>query len=119
MTRKVKGGCVDLLIMSSVSTLRARASELLPAGVMLPKEAWEPRHRWIVRLLWLHVPVLAVVSVLRGHGLAHTALEVAPLIACALAARSDALGRRSRSCFAGAGLMIASAVLVHLGGGRI
>jgi diguanylate cyclase (GGDEF)-like protein/PAS domain S-box-containing protein len=104
--------------MQTLARLRQRVTEVLPVGMTLPREAWEPRHRWIVRLLWAHVPALAIFSFLRGNGVLHTAVEVTPLITCALAAKADALSPRVRSCFAGSGLMIASAVLVHLGGGR-
>ena len=92
---------------------------MLPEGVMLPAESWAPRHRWIVRLLWLHVPALALFSLVKGHGLAHSVLEVLPITAIAIAAASERFGQRTRSCLAGAGLMTASAVLVHLGEGRI
>ena len=85
----------------------------------LPREAWEPRHRWIVRLLWLHVPGLAAFSLIKGQSPIHTMVEVTPLIALALAAQHPRFSPGIRSCFAGAGLMTASAVLVHLGDGRI
>jgi diguanylate cyclase (GGDEF)-like protein/PAS domain S-box-containing protein len=104
--------------MQTFASLPQRIKQALPAGVMLPREAWEPRHRWIVRLLWAHVPALAVFSLLKGNGVLHTMVEVTPLITCAVAANTESLSPRVRSCFAGSGLMIASAVLVHLGDGR-
>ncbi|MEN3272221.1 MAG: hypothetical protein V7636_982 [Actinomycetota bacterium] len=118
MARKVGLSDADLLGMQTVASLPQRIKRALPAGVMLPREAWEPRHRWIVRLLWAHVPALAIFSLLKGNGILHTAVEITPLITCALAAHSENLSPRVRSCFAGSGLMIASAVLVHLGDGR-
>ena len=86
---------------------------------MLPPQAWEPRHRWIVRLLWAHVPALALFGLVNGHSLVHSLGEIVPIAILASAAGSDRFGQRLRSCLAGAGLMTASAVLVHFGDGRI
>jgi diguanylate cyclase (GGDEF)-like protein/PAS domain S-box-containing protein len=99
--------------------LRTRLATLLPAGTMLPFDAWLPRHRWIVRLLWLHVPALFLFGILRTNGIVHATVEVVPLIVLAIAAEQRQFGQQLRSCLAGAGLMAASAVLVHLGDGRI
>jgi diguanylate cyclase (GGDEF)-like protein/PAS domain S-box-containing protein len=92
---------------------------MLPAGTMLPYAAWLPRHRWIVRLLWLHVPALFLFGTLRSAGLGHSAVEVLPLVVLAFASEQRRFGQQLRSCLAGAGLMVASAVLVHLGDGRV
>lgn len=67
-------------------------------------------------MLWAHVPVLAVLGLLRGKGPAHAAEEAALIAALAVASRIYP-GRAWRSCLTSLGLLSSSAVLIHLSGG--
>jgi diguanylate cyclase (GGDEF)-like protein/PAS domain S-box-containing protein len=80
---------------------------------------WKPRHRWIVRLLWLHVPLVLVVGVAEGVGIVHATVECVPLVTFAVLASRTWNTQNVRSIVAGLGLMTASALLVHLGDGMI
>ncbi|HEV3226859.1 MAG TPA: EAL domain-containing protein [Acidimicrobiales bacterium] len=83
----------------------------------LPKAEWEQRHRWIMRLLWVHVPIIIVFAVLTGNGVLHGVLESLPTAAMGYLGSRGGIDRRSRAMLTGLGLMFASAVLVHLSGG--
>jgi diguanylate cyclase len=91
----------------------------LPHGQLLTPEVWARRHRGIVWLLWLHVAGIAGFALTRGLGLDHALVEAGAVAVFALPAAHPALGRRARSAAAVAGLITASAVLVHLSGGVI
>jgi diguanylate cyclase (GGDEF)-like protein/PAS domain S-box-containing protein len=89
----------------------------MPGGVPLAPLAWSPRHRWIVRLLWLHVLPIAGMSLAQGLGATHTILDLSPIVIFAIFADRDRFDQRTRSIAASLGLMSSSAVLVHLSGG--
>ena len=91
----------------------------LPTGGMLPAEAWNLRHRWILRILWTHAVALAVASRLVGNGILHSLFEGGLVAACALAATLWRTDRRISTLIASVGLLTSSAVLVHLFDGRI
>ena len=91
----------------------------LPRLAGLPDELWERRHRWIVAVLWLHVPALAAYGLLTGRTVTHMVVDLAPLVITALLASSRRLSRRTRSCVAALGLMTGSAMLVHLANGAV
>ncbi len=70
-------------------------------------------------LLWLHVPIVVIFGSLAGRGFVHSLGEaVFPALAALLAGWSI-LGRNARSVAASIGLLISSALLVHLSGGYI
>jgi signal transduction histidine kinase len=73
----------------------------------------------MLALLGLHAIGLAAFGALTGNGLAHSAAEGAALAVAALLAAHPRLGRRGREAVASVGLITASAVLVHLGGGYV
>src|SRR5437764_901757 len=102
--------------MSGRQSVLQRIRSALPAGVRLPMAEWDQRHRWIMRLLWLHVPVIVIYGFIQGNGLAHSVGECLPTAGMGLLATRQRIDRRSRAMFAGLGLMLASAVLVHLSG---
>jgi diguanylate cyclase (GGDEF)-like protein len=79
---------------------------------------FEARHRGIVLLLWLHVPALGLFALLRGYGLTHAVAE-ASLVAAFAAGGTLLRGREVRSLVTALGLVVASAVLVHLWTGAI
>src|SRR3712207_5552738 len=97
--------------------LGRRLLSALPSGVVLPRDDWERRHRWILGLVLAHVPALVVFGILRGQPAAHAAVDVAPIFMMALLAGARRSPVWLRSVFAAVGLMLASAVLVHMSGG--
>jgi hypothetical protein len=48
---------------------------LFPEGRALPEEVWQPRHRGILILLWVHVVAIAVYAVMTGNTVGHAAVE--------------------------------------------
>jgi PAS domain S-box-containing protein len=80
---------------------------------------WRRRHLGLVILLWLHAVAVAIVAIVRGYTLAHSLFEAGVLVLFAAAASNPRLGRRLRSMASVAGLVSASAVLVHLSSGNI
>ena len=91
---------------------------ILPRGQTLPHDVFELRHRWIQRLLWLHVAGLPIFAVAQGYSVAHGLLEGSPLLAIALVARLTS-NRRVCASLMAAGLLTSSAILVHLWDGAI
>ncbi|MEX2293434.1 MAG: diguanylate cyclase [Acidimicrobiales bacterium] len=91
----------------------------LPRGGSLTASAWARRHRAILVLLWLHVPALAAVGLIRGLAPLHVAAEVAVVVGAALVAGSAFLSPSVRMAAASFGLVSSSAILVHLSGGYI
>ena len=96
-----------------------RARQLLPEGSTLPDEAWATRHRWILVLLWAHVPALFLFALARHQPAAHSATEAGAVAAFAALATASQRHRRLSTVIASTGLLTCSAVLVHLSGGAI
>src|SRR5688500_7233717 len=97
----------------------ALVREWLPTGGMLSDDAWRVRHRGILRVLWVHAVVLGVVSLLKGHDLAHSVLEMLIPAAFGLGGLATRHRRRLSTMIVSVGLLTCSAVLVHLFHGRI
>ena len=97
----------------------ARALCYLPRGRALPADVWWQRHRGILALLWLHVPVLVALALSRGVGLVHGTLEAAVVASFAGLATAGRPHRRLSTVIASVGLLTSSAVLVHLSDGLI
>src|SRR6266498_4445314 len=98
-------------------TMPVALAAWLPKGAGLSPEAWRQRHRFLVGVLWAHVPLLGLLGLIT-HPVLHLTLEIGLIAAfAALASRRD-LGRSLRSTFTAFGLLTCSAVLVHLTGGR-
>jgi signal transduction histidine kinase len=93
--------------------LRPGRDGWLPQGRALTDAEFAWRHRIVCGLLALHLPAIAVITVLRGYGPLHALIEVSPvtvLLALALAP----IARRAQSLAASLGLVTCSALLVHL-----
>jgi diguanylate cyclase (GGDEF)-like protein len=90
----------------------------LPTGRPLTDDRWEPRHRGIAILLWAHVPALFLMAMVTGRGVPHAIVDVGPIALCGLVAVRPG-GRYVRSGAATLGLVVSSAVLVHLSGGNV
>jgi signal transduction histidine kinase len=85
----------------------------LPRGRELTSADFAWRHRVVLALLALHLPTLVVVAVLRGQGLTNALPQVVvPLLLLVLATLP--VPRRYRGLAASLGLLICSAILVHL-----
>jgi signal transduction histidine kinase len=98
--------------------LLSRVRGTLPQGRSLPDDVWRGRHRAILLILWLHVPALAVLSILFGGGPGDASGVVMVATAAALATLSWG-GRRWRSAVATVGLLAASCVLVSIDGAPV
>ena len=91
----------------------------LPTGGMLPLDAWNRRHSWILKILWAHAVVLGLASFAVGNGVLHSVFEGGLVAVCALTAMVWRADRRTSTLIAAVGLLTSSAVLVHLFDGRI
>jgi PAS domain S-box-containing protein len=106
-------------MLPPVRKLSDSVRNALPEGRSLPDGVWRRRHLGLVILLWLHAVAVGAVAVARGYSLSHSALEAGILVLFATVASNPRLGRRLRSMACVAGLVSASAVLVHLSSGNI
>jgi PAS domain S-box-containing protein len=96
--------------------LGGRLVGLLPQTAALDAEDWGQRHRLVVAVLAAHIPALAVLGLVRDVSLPHMLGEVVLMATPLLLART-LTGRMWRAVAASLGLMVCSAVLVHLSGG--
>src|SRR3954470_3930767 len=85
----------------------------LPRGRALSERDFAWRHRVVCALLAAHVPVLLVLTLVTGHGLGAAVVEVVP-VAVLTAAALAPIGRTQRALAASLGLVVCSALLVHL-----
>ena len=115
MSAAVSAPAASTSVVRALQALRRH----LPEGGGLPEEAWQRRHRGILALLWLHVPGIVLFGVVVGEAWDHVLLEVLPIAAAAAAAGRLSHRRTLSTVLTSAGLVTASAVLVHLSGGVI
>jgi hypothetical protein len=107
------------LVVDRLGRACASVRDALPRGQTLPEDAWARRHRAMLWILWAHVLVLPVFSLLRGFSLASSVGWVTPVALAGVAGTLKAAGRRARSVAVVFGLLTASAVLVHAWNGQI
>jgi diguanylate cyclase (GGDEF)-like protein/PAS domain S-box-containing protein len=105
--------------MRRLAGIASSVRELLPRGQTLPPEGWARRHRALLIILWAHVAVLPVFSLLRGLPVQTSLGSAAPLALAAVAGSLDAASRRARSIAVVFGLLTSSAVLVNAWDGQI
>ncbi|MCW5798958.1 MAG: PAS domain S-box protein [Nitrospira sp.] len=91
----------------------------LPKGDTLDEPAWSVRHRGILYILWLHVLGLPLYGAYMDAGPSLYLGGGVLLATIAIAARLPVVSRRLQAAIATYGLVTASALLVHLSGGRI
>ncbi|HYF45556.1 MAG TPA: PAS domain-containing protein, partial [Acidimicrobiales bacterium] len=91
----------------------------LPDGGRLPAEVWGRRHRWILWLLWAHIPLIVAFGLVEGVPLRHLAVEALPVAVLAFGAARLTSRPRWSAVVAALGLATCSAVLVHLASGSI
>jgi diguanylate cyclase (GGDEF)-like protein/PAS domain S-box-containing protein len=89
----------------------------LPTGSTLPDAVWKQRHRGILTLLWLHIPVVATVAVAQGVGVVHAAFETSIIVLFAVGASLLRHSKREATIATAVGLLTCSAELVHLTNG--
>ncbi len=100
-------------------TVLSAVLDTMPHGRGLADRVWERRHRGLVLLLTAQCAVLGAAELLVGEGLIHTVVDLLPILLTIVAARSRALSTTARSTACALGLVICSAVLVHLASGYI
>jgi signal transduction histidine kinase len=97
----------------------ARIRGLLPRGRTLPEAAWLRRHRALLALLWLHVPIVLTYGLASDVSTWHALAETAPIAILAGAATLASAHRKVAMTLVSLGLLTASGVLIHLSGGFI
>ncbi len=90
----------------------------LPHGSGLPDDLWAARHAWMLRILYVHVPLLLAISAAYGFGFWQGVQHVMPILVLALLA-SHVGSRRARALLAATALLSCSALLVHVTRGLI
>src|SRR3954447_16113894 len=91
----------------------SRRFDWLPRGRALSEADFAWRHRFVCALLALHVPLLLLLALTTGRGIGAALLEVVP-VAVLTAAALAPIGRTQRALAASLGLVVCSALLVHL-----
>jgi hypothetical protein len=91
---------------------------MLPHGNMLDDEAWSKRHRFLQRVLAVHLPALMLFGLLRGWPISEITHFVGPPLILLLASLS-VRKRRLASFGVTAGLAFCSVALVAFSGGTI
>ncbi|MDP9385931.1 MAG: EAL domain-containing protein [Actinomycetota bacterium] len=79
----------------------------------MPARDWERHHALVVRVLAVLAVLVPLYGAARGYPLSHAVGHAAPLLLLALVAAWRAAGRSWRGAAAAAGLMTASALVVH------
>lgn len=98
---------------------RERILALLPHGHGLSEASWKARHRAILVVLWGHAVAVPLYGIIMDYSVWHSLLEGFPIAVAAAFAAWGSKRRRPRSGAATAGLLFASAILVHFSGGLI
>ena len=96
-----------------------RAREWLPRGRTITDDVWRVRHRTLSYVLWLHVVGVFGFALVMGEHVDHALLETSLVAVFALAAAGKRRSREAASAMTALGLVVSSAVLVHLSGGMI
>lgn len=105
--------------LSSVQAALESNFGWLPSGEGLPEASWQRRHRWLCAIVVAHALVLPLYGIRQGRPLGHALCEGLLLSSFAMLAAIPQLGRPLRSLVTVIGLVSASAVFVHLGGGVV
>jgi signal transduction histidine kinase len=101
-----------------MSDATARVRSILPKGTLLTEESFRSRHRVIVAIAALHVPVLGFLAVVRGLELPPVLLGLGIIVGLTALAHAP-LGRLPRMLAATGALAGCSALLVHATGGLV
>jgi diguanylate cyclase (GGDEF)-like protein len=79
---------------------------------------WARRHRWLLALAWIHVPVLLAISFIAAYPVDHAVGHVVPIVALAAVATWTYPQRRWRAAACCLSLLTSSAMVVHIWGGQ-
>src|SRR4051794_11526698 len=90
-----------------------------PKGPTLPGGGWRLLHLALCYPLRAHLVLIYASVVLRRYGVVHSATEAGIVAIFASLATTDGRRRRFTSAMAALGLVMSSAVIVHLSGGVI
>ena len=104
---------------SSVRRWWRATVDYLPKGHSLPEEVWRVRHRTLSYLLRAHVAGVLVLGMALGEGPIHSLLEAAVIGVFAVVGWLTTSRRHLASAVTALGLVVSSAVVVHLAGGTI
>lgn len=104
--------------MGTFGTMHGRLREFLPGRQRLEARVWEMRHRFMMGLLWAHVPFLAAVGFAQDQNPVHMLLELA-LVALPGVLAMRLTTQSTKAMAVTFGLLSASGVLVHFTGGLI
>jgi diguanylate cyclase (GGDEF)-like protein len=109
--------------MVALSSPRGQLSmwlaRFLPRGRQLTNEVWDRRHRGLVALLWLHIPLLLLFALYEHVSFGRGLIVCMPLVAAGIGALVPRLGRQIRCACVALGLIVACSILVYLSGGAI
>ncbi|WP_380169493.1 methyl-accepting chemotaxis protein [Jannaschia sp. R86511] len=101
---------------STPGTTATPSSGWLPRGVPLTDDVFAARHRVILLIATLQVPLLLALALLRGTAEPLVWVELGAVLPLLLVGRSGA-GQAVRSSAVSLALMLGASVLVHAGGG--
>ncbi|HEY4410029.1 MAG TPA: diguanylate cyclase, partial [Acidimicrobiia bacterium] len=108
-----------MAIVGSVKRLVRDGLEFLPKGHSLPEDVWRVRHRALSYLLRAHVVGIFAFALIRGFGVVHSLVDAGGVAMFAVLAASESRRRRLSSAMTALGLVVASAMIVHISGGVI
>ena len=114
-----KPGAHSMATVGSLRRLMRAGVEYLPKGHSLPEDVWRSRHRALSYLLRAHVVGIFVFSLVRGFGVVHSLVDASGVAMFAILSASDGQRRRVSSAMAALGLVVSSAMIVHVSGGVI
>ena len=99
--------------------LLTRAQHLVPRGGVLPEAVWESRHRVLVVVASLHVPVLLALALCEHRTVLAALAEAGPGAVLVVLAARPTSSQRVRSSAVTLSLLCSTAALIHLSGGLI
>ncbi len=103
-------------VATAASGPDASSPRLLPRGVRLDEAAFAARHRVLLVVLLAHVPLLAVLALVRHVGSWQVWAQLLVVLACT-AAGVLLRGQGTRAGAVASGLMLSANVLLQVGGG--
>lgn len=103
--------------MPTSPTIGTRLWSAIPRGQRLTDAEFTQRHRIVLALLFIQLPVVVLVAAWQGH-LSHSNLWVFILLTAGLAAAGIKVkSQQLRAAVAGVGMLLACSMLLHAGGG--
>src|SRR5690625_937382 len=92
----------------------SRLIAALPTGGTLSPQQWAARHRMLQIVLLLHLIALTIAGLFLSKSIGHLAFEVLPIVGAWVIATREKLSPQTRSVVLALGLLICSALLIHL-----